>query len=195
MSPARRVLVLLGHPDRRGLCGHLADAYADGARAAGHAVEELRLGDLAFDLVLRQGFRASQELEPDLRRAQDLLRWCQHLCLVVPVWWGQSPALFKGFCDRVLLPGFAFRYHDQGLGWDRLLAGRSARLFLTMDAPLWYARLIMHAPAERSLRDQTLAFCGFRPVRTTCIGSARRLDAPGRERRLREAAALGADAR
>lgn len=191
----RRILVLLGHPDHEGLCGRLADSYASGARTAGHQVEELRLGRLDFDPVLRHGFRSPQELEPDLRRAQELLTWCQHLAVIVPVWWGQTPALFKGFCDRVLLPGFAFRYHPRGLGWDRLLAGRSARLILTMDAPLWYARLVLHGTAERAVRDQTLAFCGFAPVRSTCIGSARRLDTAGEQRYQREAARLGAAAR
>lgn len=190
----RRILVLLGHPDTAGLCGRLAGSYATAAREGGHAVEELRLGDLRFDPVLRHGFRADQELEPDLQRAQQLLLWSQHLVVVVPVWWGSTPALFKGFCDRVLLPGFAFRYHQRGPGWDRLLAGRSARLVLTMDAPLWYFRLFARSAAERAVRDATLGFCGFNPVRSTCVGAARKLDAAGEQGWIRRIAGLGARA-
>jgi putative NADPH-quinone reductase len=193
-SPSRKVLVLLGHPDRVGLCGRIADAYAAAARAAGHQVDEIRLGELAFDPVLHRGFRAGQPLEPDLVEAQRRLAWCEHLVVVVPVWWGSTPALFKGFCDRVLLPGFAFRYHERGLGWDRLLAGRSARLVMTMDAPGWVFRLMFRSAAERAVADATLGFCGFKPVRRSIVGSARRLATADESRLLARIGRLGAEA-
>lgn len=196
MQPAQsRVLVLLGHPDAGGLCGALTAAYASGARQAGHHVEELRLGELAFDPVLHHGYRSGQPLEPDLMRAQELLTWCSHLTVVFPVWWGSMPALLKGFWDRTLLPGFAFRYHASGLGWDRLLSGRSAHVVATMDAPAWYYSWIQHAAADRSVRDATLGFCGFTSRRTTRVGSARHLSATARKRWLDRLSAAGALAR
>ena len=46
---SRTVLVLNGHPDpaHRGLCQALADAYAEGARAAGHTVRRLDIATVA----------------------------------------------------------------------------------------------------------------------------------------------------
>lgn len=138
----RSILILLGHPDRDSLCGALAQRYATAAGNAGHHVRMIALGDLQFDPVLRHGYRQIQPLEANLQDAADAIQACDHLVLVYPTWWGAMPALLKGFFDRVLLPGFAFRYRRDSVWWDRLLAGRSARVITTLDTPPWYYRWI-----------------------------------------------------
>ena len=60
----------------------------------------MRLGDLRFDPVLREGYQQVQALEPDLLQAQANILWAEHLVLVYPIWWGGIPALLKGFFDR-----------------------------------------------------------------------------------------------
>ncbi len=172
-----RILLIHGHPSEEGLTARLARAYAEAARTAGAEVRELWLGRLAFDPVLRQGFRAPQALEPDLQRAQEALGWAEHLVWVFPVWWGGWPALLKGFVDRVFLPGFAFKYRDGGALWDRLLKGRSARLIVTSDAPALWDRLVNRHGAVHQMRQATLKFCGVAPVRVTRFGTVRRADA------------------
>ena len=71
----------------------------------------------------------------DIEQAREDILWAEHLVVQYPTWWASTPALLKGFFDRTLVPGFAYRYRDTGRGWDKLLAGRSARLLVTMDAP------------------------------------------------------------
>ena len=46
---SRKILVLLGHPDKSGFCGEMADTYEAAARAAGHEVDRLDLGEMRFD--------------------------------------------------------------------------------------------------------------------------------------------------
>ena len=154
------VLVIDAHPNPESLCAALARRYADAARQAGASVTLLSLRELAFDLVLHQGYRGQQPLEPDLQRAQRLVEASAHLCLVTPLWWGSVPALLKGFFDRTLQRGWAYRYQDNGnpLG---LLAGRSARVLLTTDSPGWYLRLLQGDPTVKQLVRSTLRFCGF----------------------------------
>jgi len=171
-----RILVIHGHPSEEGVTARLAQAYLDGATRAGHEVEALWLGRLSFDPILRQGYRASQALEPDLQKAQERLLWAEHLVFVFPVWWSGWPALLKGFVDRVFLPGFAFRYREGGTLWDRLLKGRSARLIVTSDAPVLWDRLVNRHAAVHQLRQGTLRFCGVRPVSVTRFGSLRKAD-------------------
>ena len=137
---SRSILILLGHPDRDSLCGAIAQRYATAAENAGHRVRLIALGELEFDPVLRHGYRQIQPLEADLQDAADAIEACDHLVLVYPTWWGAMPALLKGFFDRVLLPGYAFRYRRDSVWWDRLLAGRSARVITTLDTPPWYYR-------------------------------------------------------
>lgn len=132
---SQKILLILGHPQRGSFCGALADTYRQAAQARGAEVRLLALGDLAFDPVLRTGFDGAQPLEPDLAAAQESIRWAGHLVLVYPTWWGGPPALLKGFVDRVFLPGFAFRYRKGSILWDKLLAGRTADLLVTLDTP------------------------------------------------------------
>ena len=80
------------------------------------------------------------------------------------------PALLKGFIDRVFLPGFAFKYRKDSPWWDRLLAGRSARLLVSMDTPPWYYRWVYRMPGHHEMRRTILEFCGIKPVRISQFG-------------------------
>lgn len=186
-----RIAVIVGHPDPRSFCAALAGAYADGARAAGAEVRLINLGELNFDPVLHQGYHETQPLEPDLLAAQEAIRWAEVLVFAYPNWWGTVPALLKGFLDRALLPGFAFKYRENSRFWDRLLAGRRGRLLVTTDTPGWYYRTVIRAPGHHMMRRAVLGFSGVKPVRTAVFGPVRGSDAMTRERWLARAAAVG----
>lgn len=161
------VLVILGHPDRKSLCGALADAYTAAAKAAGHDTTLLALGELKFDPVLHHGYREAQTLEPDLKRAQDLITRCDHVALIFPLWWGSVPAVCKAFFDRTFLPGFAFRFREDSSKVIKLLSGRSADLVITMGAPSWVTKLVYGDPATKMVKKGLFQFCGITPVRVT----------------------------
>lgn len=105
------------------------------------------------------------------------------------------PALLKGLFDRVLLPGYAFRYRRDSVWWDRLLAGRSARVITTLDTPPWYYRWIYRDPGIAQIRATILAFCGFRPVKISRLGAVRSSTPAQRSTWLALAAELGSRAR
>lgn len=183
--------MILGHPQPDSLCGALADAYAAGARDAGNEVRLLRLGDLHFDPVLHHGYRQIQDLEPDLVAAREAIVWAEHLVFVYPTWWGTMPALLKGFLDRTFLPGFAFKFRPGSRFWDRLLAGRSGRLIVTMDTPPWHFRWFYRAPGHNQMRRTVLEFCGVRPVRTATFGPVKESDAARREAWIAKVTQIG----
>jgi NAD(P)H dehydrogenase (quinone) len=167
MAHPMNIYLLLAHPDTNSFNGALADAYESRAREMGHEVRRQNLGELTFDLVLWKGKNTTQELEPDLKQAQENIAWCERWVIFYPVWWGSVPALFKGFIDRVLQPEFAFRYHDKDPLWDKLLKGRSAQVFVTSDAPkIWIALLYRNSDIH-ALKHATLEFCGISPVKVT----------------------------
>lgn len=191
MTP-QRIAILFGHPMPESFNTALGLAYAAGARAAGADVRELHLGRLTFDPLLHKGYTAIQPLEPDLLRAQEDIRWAEHLVVCFPIWWGVPPALLKGFIDRVFHPGWAFKYETRAsLFQKRLLSGRSARLVCTMDSPPWYYRLVIGAPAIAKMKNSVFGFCGIRPVRATLVGSVRFSTPARRTRWLRQLTDLG----
>ncbi|MFB9329957.1 NAD(P)H-dependent oxidoreductase [Paenibacillus aurantiacus] len=186
------ILVINGHPDAQSYCAALAGAYAAGATESQADVRRIDLGAIRFDPNLAYGYRQRTELEPELKEAQELIRWADHLVFVYPTWWGAMPALLKGFIDRVFLPGFAFKYRDNSQLWDKLLTGKTARLIVTMDTPPWYNRWIYRHAGHRVMRNNILKFCGITPVRITEISPVRSSTAERRERWLADTRALGA---
>ena len=105
----KKVLVINGHPREGSLNDALEEAYVKGVRGAGGEARVLRIRDLDFDVSFAGYQPGHGELEPDLKAAQASIAWSEHLVFLLPVWWGNWPALLKGFLDRVLLPGYAFR--------------------------------------------------------------------------------------
>jgi NAD(P)H dehydrogenase (quinone) len=166
-----RTLIILGHPDKKSLCSALADSYEKGAMEKGGDVKRINLYDLSFNPNLKTGYRLSQNLEPDLLEAQNLIKWASHIVIIYPVWWGSVPALLKGFLDRTFLPGFAFKYREHSSGWDKLLSGRSARLMVTSDRPFWLLHLNYFHPAVNMMKKSVLEFCGISPITVTSFDS------------------------
>ncbi|WPU63572.1 NAD(P)H-dependent oxidoreductase [Peredibacter starrii] len=158
----KNILIVNGHPSKTSLSGKLAEAYYEESNKAGFKVEIIHLGDLEFDPVLHEGYRVIQELEPALIEAQAQIKSAHHIVFVTPVWWGSIPALFKGFIDRTFLPGFAFKYRKGSSLWDKLLAGKSARLIILSDGPTWWNKFVYKDPAVNMLKKSTLEFSGFK---------------------------------
>jgi NAD(P)H dehydrogenase (quinone) len=161
----KKILVISGHPGRKSLCHDLAETYAEAARAK-NQVKFLDVRKLKFDPMLREGYGGKQRLEKDLVKAQKLISWADHLVISYPTWWGMMPAMLKGFFERILLPGFAFKYKEGGR-WDKLLEGRSARVLVTMDAPYIFYCLMFGKPGHRLIKNALFGFCGISPVKFT----------------------------
>lgn len=184
------LLVILGHPRKESLCGALAEAYRAGAEQAGCAVQTLDLGEMAFDSDVITPSPADQALEPDLERARELITWADHLVFVFPNWWGMMPARLKGFLDRVLYPGFAFR--EESGHYYGLLAPRTAELLITMDVPPPVYRWVQAAPGQRAMTRATLGLCGIKTVGVHRFSPPSHSDAPTRADWVTQARALGA---
>ncbi|MGP9803050.1 NAD(P)H-dependent oxidoreductase [Rheinheimera sp. NSM] len=186
---SKNVLIISVHSDAERLGPALATAYADTATVAGHNVRWLQLDKLNFNPVL-PGYRNAPPLEPDLQAAQADLLWAEHISLVYPIWWGGVPALLKGFLDRVLLPGFAFKYQPGKKYPQPLLSGKTAHLLLTMDTPPWYFRWVYRAPGLQQISRTTLAFCGIKPLKSIMLGPVISSTLPQRQRWLQQAVKL-----
>lgn len=168
-----KILCILAHPNKDSYCGSLHEQYVLGAKSSGHEVRELILGDLNFDLSLHNGYKMKQELEPDLVKAQEDIKWAEHIVFTYPLWWGMIPAVLKGFIDRVFLPGYAFKYKD-GILPEKLLKGRTARLIVTADSPKIIQKLLLMNAGVRVMKQSILWFVGINS-KDTIIGPVRNM--------------------
>jgi putative NADPH-quinone reductase len=192
----QRILLIQGHPDASAphLCHALAQAYADGARGAGHDVRRVEVARLDFPLLRSQHEWEHGPLPPALQSAQDDIAWAQHVVLFFPLWMGDMPALLKGFLEQVARPAFAFGPGGGNPFARKGLAGRSARVVATMGMPALVYRWYFRAHSIKSLERNVLGFVGFSPVNETLIGMVDKLGEAGVSKWQDKLRALGAKA-
>jgi len=197
---APRIAIVQGHPDPIGshFCHALADAYAEGAAAAGHQVD--RIDVAAMDIPFAQS-RADLEGPPPepIARAQAVLTHATHIVLVFPIWNGGMPARLVAFLEHTFRKAFVFPDSPAGarLGFAayftqrKALTGKSARVVVTMQMPAWLYRWFFRPHLHRN----PLKVSGVSPVRESLVGTVERLSVTRRDAWLARMRALGREAR
>jgi putative NADPH-quinone reductase len=192
----RRIAIIEGHPDSSGShLGHaLAQAYAKGAAQAGHEVRVIDVAALQFPwLHSKEEWETAPAPDP-IREAQRTISWADHLVLFYPLWLGSMPAMLKAFLEQVFRPGFAIAKTDTGKAWKKLLAGKSARIVVTMGMPALVYRWYFRAHSVKSLERNVLRFSGVGPIKTSLFGLIETRSAATREKWLATMHALGVKA-
>jgi putative NADPH-quinone reductase len=163
----KKIVLLIGHPDTsQTLSGEFGLLYESAAKKAGHEVRTFKLGEMSFDPILHKGYKSVQQLEPDLIKFQNAVRWCDHLVVIYPNWWCTMPALLKGLFDRVWLPGFAFHMikdanGKERMGWHKLLKGRTSRVVVISGSHPWLIYLFF-GDYTNEIGRGILWFAGFK---------------------------------
>lgn len=186
----KKILIINGHPNPESFNAALLAAYQNALLNEQVEVKVLTINELAFEPSLKYGFTKRMEVEPDILKVQELIAWADHMVWFHPVWWGGLPALTKGFIDRVFTPGFAFKYRENSVWWDKLLSGKTARIITTLDQPAIYYRLMFGRPSVNQLKKSTLQFCGVKPVKVNYFGPLRNSQIEQRSKMLVEVAKL-----
>lgn len=164
------ILVINGNPKQSSLCKGLAESYAQGVGGGGN-VKIVHISELDFDLDLKGGYDQKQVVEDDLKNIQNFILQAMHIVIVSPTWWGTMPAKLKGLFDRVLLPSFAFQYKEGKSIPEKLLKGKTARIIVTMDSPVWYYKFVLGDPIIKTIKKPTLELCGIRVKKVSRFGS------------------------
>ena len=89
------------------------------------------------------------------------------IVVVHPNWWGQPPAILKGWIDRVIRPGVAYRFleGDQGEGVPvGLLKARRALIFNTANTPEKREQAVFGDPLQLLWQNCVFDLCGVETV-------------------------------
>jgi len=189
-----RVSVILGHPDPNSLNHALARACVDTLRDMGHAVRFHDLQAEGFDPVLPAAETARDVALPPLvaRHCAEIAE-ADGLIIIHPNWWGQPPAVLKGWVDRVLRPGVAYGFlpGDGGEGVPvGLLKPMTALVLNTSNTPAVRELAVFGDPLERLWADCILSFCGVKKIVRRMFGVVCTSTEEQRKAWLAEAAAL-----
>ena len=158
------LLVILAHPDPASFNHAIAHAAHEALLKNGHPVVFHDLYAEKFDPIIdRSELPKQAPLDPVVQKHCDELAGADGLIVVHPNWWGQPPAILKGWIDRVFRPGVAYEFldGDSGEGVPRgLLKLRAALVFNTANTPAEREQTVFGDPLERLWKDCIFGLCG-----------------------------------
>ncbi|MHB9841841.1 NAD(P)H-dependent oxidoreductase [Paraburkholderia terrae] len=185
-----KVLIIHAHPEPNSFCAALKSAAEEEFRNDGHEVRVSDLYAMRFNPVASSAdfsdrvnpdycvYALEQRhavntgtLSEDVQVELDKLLWCDLLVLNFPIFWFSTPAILKGWIDRVLVSGVVYggkRFYDRGG-----LRGKRALVSVTLGGQehMFGSRGI-HGPLQEMLKhllQGTLAYTGLQ-VHTPFIG-------------------------
>ncbi len=91
------------------------------------------------------------------------IRQADGIVVVHPNWWGQPPAVLKGWIDRVIRPGIAYEFleGDSGEGVPKgLLKAKAALVFNTSNTTPEREETAFGDPLETIWRNCVFGLCG-----------------------------------
>jgi NAD(P)H dehydrogenase (quinone) len=169
------ISVILAHPTAGSFNHAIASRAVKVLTREGHDVFSHDLYQERFDPILTgvEIFRGAK-LPPDIQRHCGEIAEADGIVVIHPNWWGQPPAILKGWVDRVIRPGIAYEFleGDKGDGIPKgLLKARAALVFNTSNTPEERERRAFGDPLETLWKNCVFGLCGVEKVhrKTFCV--------------------------
>jgi putative NADPH-quinone reductase len=169
-----KLSLILAHPSPGSFNHAIAETARQTLLRSGHTVFFHDLHAEGFDPIL-----PAHEIAKGAALPADIARHCAEIAaadgiiVVHPNWWGQPPAILKGWIDRVIRPGvaYAFLESDSGEGVPRgLLHARTALVFNTTNTPLERERQVFGDPLETLWKNCVFGLCGVNDFHRRVFG-------------------------
>ncbi|MFT8704052.1 NAD(P)H-dependent oxidoreductase [Bifidobacterium aquikefiricola] len=151
-----KVLAITSNPKTDSLTNAVADAFLNGATASGAEAELLDLHRIGFNPVYtnedREHYLGRAPFPSDVVPLQAQIADSDVIAVVFPIYWYAMPAMMKGFFERVLCRGFAYRRD----GLPGALVGKTVRIFvLCGDSEEWYRTSGMDDALQLQICERT----------------------------------------
>ena len=132
-----KYLIILAHPDKSSFSSSIARVVLEyinkpGDKAILHDLYEENFNPLLSLEEINRKFSFDEAIQ----RYSIELSEADHLIFIHPDWWGQMPAILKGWIDRVFRQGTAFEYDGPDFTEKEkiaLLTGKTATIIITTD--------------------------------------------------------------
>lgn len=162
------ISLILAHPNPASFNHAIAAAAHETLMQQGHTVFFHDLYAEQFPSFLSfEEFAKDADVPPEIQRYCDELIASDGIIIAHPNWWGQPPAVLKGWIDRVIRPGVAYRFLDgdngEGIA-ESLLRANAALVFNTGNTPLEREITVFGDPLEALWKRCIFEFCGVKNV-------------------------------
>ncbi len=161
-----KISVILAHPDKNSFNHAIASTVVETLQNNGQAVNFHDLYEEKFDPILFHGeFPANAPLPPEIKKHCDEISEADGIVIIHPNWWGQPPAILKGWVDRVIRPGVAYEFLEDEKGEgipNGLLKAKVAIVFNTSNTETERERSVFHDPLETIWKNCIFDLCGVK---------------------------------
>ena len=159
-----QISIILAHPDKTSFNHAIAETARDTLSENGHDVFFHDLCAEGFDPFLPANeFPKEAELPSAIETHCREIAQADGIIVIHPNWWGQPPAVLKGWIDRVIRPGVAYEFvgDDGGEGVPRgLLKAQAALVFNTGNTTSQREIDTFGDPLEAIWKDCIFGLCG-----------------------------------
>ena len=171
-----KVVIVFNHPYDGSFCNAILQSVIAGLQQAGHEADLIHLDKDKFNPVMsaddlkrftqmkynaQSGEYAQPSNDLQVLDYKKRLEAADHLVFIFPIWWELMPALTKGFIDRVIFPGIAYKYEKANKMVARLPV-KSITLITTMNTPALLYRVIFRNAIRHALFTGTFWKLGYK---------------------------------
>ena len=156
------VLIIFAHPNEKSFCAALREQLEIGLKESAHEISIHNLYKDKFNpLLSREELLHKDALKKDTlaKRYQEDIKWAERVILVHPSYWYTTPAILKGYFDRLLTEGFAYDYvvdHP-----EPKLLGKKGLLVQTFDAEESLEKELFEDVTRKTVL-YTWSYCGVK---------------------------------
>jgi putative NADPH-quinone reductase len=149
-----KISVILAHPYSGSFNHAIYQVVLEILEDNRHQINAHNLYEEGFQPLLEGSELATGETsDPLVLKHRNEIKEAQGIIIIHPNWWGQPPAILKGWMDRVLRSGVAYGFEegDDGSGVpEGLLVAETAMVFNTSNTPAEREIRIFGDPLERN---------------------------------------------
>ncbi|MFW2366165.1 MAG: NAD(P)H-dependent oxidoreductase [Desulforhopalus sp.] len=161
-----KILVILSHPDKNSFNHAIAHTTVETLKTNKHEVFFHDLCEENFNPILpAHEFLKDAELPDEIEKYCSEISQADGIVIIHPNWWGQPPAILKGWVDRVIRPGVAYEFveNDKGEGVPKgLLVAKSAIVFNTSNTESTREINVFGDPLESIWKNCIFDLCGVK---------------------------------
>lgn len=163
------ILIVTAHPSPQGDTHTIANTYAEAQRARQHEIQTVDLYAKEYEVPLLN-FTNIREfpLSNIQKKFHEQIQWAHEIVVVHPIWWGVPPSIMKSWVELTFWPRVAYVYLPGGKV-NKMLTGKSAKIFATCGGPSWYYHFII-MPLLSFWEICVFGFCGVDVVDVKICG-------------------------
>jgi NAD(P)H dehydrogenase (quinone) len=159
-----KVVIVFNHPYNGSYCNAVLNSVITGLQKANHEVDLMHLDEDDFDPVMREKDLAAfvkakyeatnvyEVLDKKVLNYKQRLEQAEYIIFIFPIWWELMPAMTKGFIDKVIFPGIAYEYKNNGMKMvSRMKKLKGLTVITTQNTPSVFYRFVFHNAIKYAL--------------------------------------------